>query len=194
MKMDMQQLNELDLKTMGQWPASVKALVAVILAAIVGLLMYNLMISDQWATLEREEAREVELKEEYGRKYRLAAEVVAYREQMKVMEENFQNLLRILPASHETPGLLDDITNTGTNSGLVFKKINWEAEQPEEFYIELPISIVVEGDYHQFGDFVADVSALPRIVTLHDFVIKRVDGGKLEMSLLAKTYRYKEER
>ncbi len=190
MKMDMQQLNELDLKTMGQWPTPVKAVVAVILAAIVGLLMYNLMISDQWATLEREEAREVELKEEYGRKYRLAAEVESYREQMKVMEENFQNLLRILPASHETPGLLDDITN----SGLVFKKINWEAERPEEFYIELPISIVVEGDYHQFGDFVADVSALPRIVTLHDFVIKRVNSDKLEMSLLAKTYRYKEER
>ena len=68
MRMAMQQLNELDLKTMGQWPTPVKAVVAVILAAIVGLLMYNLMISDQWATLEREEEREVELKEEYGRK------------------------------------------------------------------------------------------------------------------------------
>ncbi len=192
--MNLSQLNELDFKTIGQWPLSIKAFFAVLTAIIVGLLMYNMMISDQWDTLTREETREKELKDEYSRKYRLAANVEAYRDQMKVMEETFQNLLRILPASHETPGLLDDITYTGTNSGLQFKKINWEAEQPQEFYIELPIAIVVEGDYHQFGDFVADVSALPRIVTLHDFAIKRLESGKQEMSLKAKTYRYKEER
>lgn len=192
--MNLAQLNELDFKTLGQWPLPVKAFFAALTAVVVALLMYNMMISDQWDTLAREETREKELKDEYSRKYRLAANVEAYRDQMKVMEETFQKLLRILPASHETPGLLDDITYTGTNSGLQFKKINWEAEQPQEFYIELPIAIVVEGDYHQFGDFVADVSALPRIVTLHDFAIKRLENGKQEMSLKAKTYRYKEER
>ncbi len=192
MNIDLQQLQELDFNNMGQWPKAFKIVFAVIVAAIVAFLFYYLMISDQLDSLSSEQARETELRGEYQRKYRLAANLEAYREQMREMEQTFQNLLRILPASHETPGLLDDITYTGTDNGLVFKNINWESERPQEFYIELPISIVVEGDYHQFGDFVSDVSALPRIVSLHDFSIKRLKEGQLQMSLLAKTYRYKE--
>ena len=63
--------------------------------------------------------------------------------------------------------------------------------------MQLPITIKVHGDYHAFGAFVSGVSALPRIVTLHDFKItplqsKFADNGApiLSMEILAKTYRY----
>ena len=49
------------------------------------------------------------------------------------------------------------------------------------------------GDYHDFGSFVSGVAALPRIVTLHDYSIKNIDGGLLNMVVEAKTYRYKAE-
>ncbi|GAA5215364.1 type 4a pilus biogenesis protein PilO [Corallincola platygyrae] len=185
-------LNELDLNNIGEWPPVVKAIFVGIVSVLTCFLFYYFLISDQLDDLSREQAREVELREQFRSKYHLASRVKTYREQMKTMEETFENLLRILPASHETPGLLDDITYVGTTHGLEFVKINWEPERPQEFYIELPIAIVVEGDYHQFGDFVSDVSALPRIVSLHDFAIKRLDETKLQMSILAKTYRYKE--
>ena len=42
--------------------------------------------------------------------------------------------------------------------------------------------------YHNFGEFVSKVADLPRIVTLHDFDIKREAGG-LSLKLQAKTYR-----
>ena len=71
-----------------------------------------------------------------------------------------------------------------------------------EFYIEKPIQIVVSGDYHSLGSFVSDVADLSRIVTLHDFAITRKarrngggsSGGQLTMEILAKTYRYNDER
>ncbi|MGH1372465.1 MAG: type 4a pilus biogenesis protein PilO, partial [Cellvibrionaceae bacterium] len=63
-----------------------------------------------------------------------------------------------------------------------------------EFYIELPISINVSGPYHDFGAFVSGVAGMPRIVTLHDYSIKRqATGGLLDMTILAKTYRYKSQ-
>lgn len=68
------------------------------------------------------------------------------------------------------------------------------AENPREFYAELPINIRVIGSYHEFGTFVSGVAALPRIVTLHNIKITRVPGSELlAMNLTAKTYRYLEE-
>jgi type IV pilus assembly protein PilO len=62
----------------------------------------------------------------------------------------------------------------------------------QDFYAELPIHIRFSGSYHQFGQFVSSIAALPRIVTLHDIQIQP-DGKEydhLTLDLTAKTYRY----
>jgi type IV pilus assembly protein PilO len=112
---------------------------------------------------------------------------------MKEMEESFGALVSQLPTDTEVPGLLEDITNKGVESGLEIKSIQLQAEQAKEFYIELPISIEVTGTYHDFGTFVSGIAALPRIVTLHDFKMTAdpKTPGVLSMSIAAKTYRYK---
>ena len=122
------------------------------------------------------------------------ANLALFEQQMKEAETLFANQLRRLPESHETPGLLDDITFVGTTSGLKFVKLNWQPEIAREIYIELPIDIEVVGTYHEFGDFVSKIAGLPRIVTLHDFDIdiNRVDNSLLSLKLQAKTYRYRE--
>ena len=69
-------------------------------------------------------------------------------------------------------------------------------EVQQQFYIELPIEIVVEGGYHDLATFVSGVSSLPRIVTLHDFEVEPVsddEPSRLRMSVLAKTYRYNDK-
>ena len=76
-----------------------------------------------------------------------------------------------LPKDTEVPGLLDDISNIGQQSGLNFEAIDLQQEKKADFYVELPISVKVKGGYHDFGAFVSGVAGLPRIVTLHDFAI-----------------------
>lgn len=56
----------------------------------------------------------------------------------------------------------------------------------------------VVGTYHEFGEFVSGIAALPRIVTLHDYKITpggtaRQRSGLLKMDIVAKTYRYLDE-
>ena len=43
----------------------------------------------------------------------------------------------------------------------------------------------------QIGKFVSDVAKLPRIVSLHEFSIKKGTEGQLVFHIVAKTYRYK---
>ena len=103
--------------------------------------------------------------------------------------------VRQLPNETEVADLLVDVSQTGLASGLEFELFQPQAENPLEFYAELPINIRVIGNYHEFGEFVSGVAALPRIVTLHNISISRVDATSttLAMNLTAKTYRYLED-
>lgn len=194
MKFDASQFDNLELDNIGQWPAAAKLVLAIFLAAVVVGLGYVGLISDQIKTLDRVYAEEKTLKQSYRTKYHVAANLDLFRAQMIEAEDTFANQLRSLPNSHETPGLLDDITFIGTTSGLDFVKLEWQAEISKEIYIELPIDIEVIGPYHSFGQFVSKIAGLPRIVTLHDFNIEIEQGNTdtLNLKLQAKTYRYKE--
>jgi len=103
-------------------------------------------------------------------------------------------MLRQLPNKTEVADLLVDVSQTGLASGLEFKLFQPRAEIPREFYAEMPISIQVIGNYHEFGEFVSGVAALPRIVTVHNVGIDKVGKSDLlQMKLTAKTYRYIDE-
>ncbi|KFZ36212.1 pilus assembly protein PilP [Shewanella mangrovi] len=193
MKLDLSQFNDLDMENIGDWPAQVKTVFAVILAILVFVGGYYFFVDDAWSSYEAEQRKEAQLRQDFTAKYQLAANLELYRKQLVEMEAQFAELLKMLPSQNEMPGLLDDLTFVATDSGLKIRSIDWDAEIQREFYIEYPIRMSVEGGYHQLGQMVSGVAELPRIVSLHDFVIKREESsGQLLMEVLAKTYRFKE--
>lgn len=193
MDLDLSQFDNLELNNIGQWPKAAKLLLCVFIFITIFFAGYMLLISDQIDNLERAESEEEKLKGDYKSKYYLVANLEQFKKQMEEAEAMFATQLKSLPESHETPGLLDDITFVGTTSGLEFVTLNWKPEIVREIYIELPIEIEVLGTYHSLGQFVSKIAGLPRIVTLHDFNIdKESESGLLRMRLKAKTYRYRE--
>ncbi|ALS99964.1 type 4a pilus biogenesis protein PilO [Lacimicrobium alkaliphilum] len=184
----LKEMNDLDFEQLAIWPFEVKFVVGLVIAILTGVLGFYLLVNDKLPLLETAKAEEVELKNSYEAKYRIAINLQAYEEQLAKIQQDFSSMLRSLPTSNETPGLLDDITFVGTSAGLNFKLLNWQQEVPKEFYTELPIQMEVRGDYHDFGKFLSDVAGLPRIVTVHDFEMVNETGG-LRLSLQAKTYR-----
>ncbi|OED43236.1 pilus assembly protein PilP [Endozoicomonas sp. (ex Bugula neritina AB1)] len=185
---------DLDLENIGGWPLPVRIIACVLAFVLVLVLGYQFHLSDLQTRLNKEVANEVELKEQYRNKAFQTANLQAYREQMKQMEASFGALVRQLPSDTEVPGLLEDITFTGREAGLQFEAIQLQPEKTSEFYIELPISISVRGNYHDLGSFVSGVASLSRIVTLHDFSINPQAGATgLKMDILARTYRYNDK-
>lgn len=191
-------LSELDVNNLGAWPPVVKLVTCLLLLVVALVLGYNFYLKDLQGALDQRRAEEISLKEQFSSKAFQAANLEAYKAQMKEMEESFGALLRQLPSDTEVPGLLEDITRTGLGSGLEFEEIKLQPEIAQQFYIELPIQIVVVGNYHDLATFVSGVASLPRIVTLHDFAVAIApvaagevsSSSKLRMSILAKTYRY----
>ncbi len=146
--------------------------------------------------LESAERVEADKRTEFENKQRKAANLDAYKAQLEEMTTNFGAMLRQLPGQTEIPSLLVDISQTGLASGLEEELFQPAGEQRKEFYAEKPISIRLKGSYHELGDFVSGIAALPRIVTLHDIEIAPAndgDGDDLTLNVTAKTYRYLED-
>jgi len=187
-------IGDLDLDTVGSWPLAVKVLVwaGLIIAVLIGGYYYH--IQDLQLELAAVQAKEETLKKDFEGKAFQAANLEAYRQQMVEMEESFGALVSQLPSDTEVPGLLEDITNKGLLNGLDIASIELQKESAREFYVELPIAIKASGSYHDLGAFISGMAGLPRIVTLHDFQItaEKTNPNSLDMSIIAKTYRYKD--
>lgn len=198
MNLDLNKLNELDFSNIHAWPLPARIFVIVLVTAAVIFLGYWFDIKDQQAQLQKVEREEQELKSQFESKAAKAANLEAYKQQLEEMRQSFGTMLRQLPNKTEVAELLVDVSQTGLASGLEFELFKPESEIPKDFYAELPISIRVRGSYHEFGNFVSGVAALPRIVTIHDIgITPGKDGqnsqGELVMELTAKTYRYLDE-
>lgn len=187
-------LNDLDFNDIGQWPWVTKGLAIATLIIAIIFLGYWLDTKKQIQTLNTAQTEESILRQSFEQKQHQAANLASYKQQMKTMKASFGALLRQLPEKTEVPGLLEDISHQGLATGLAFRTIRLLPEKAIDFYVELPIEIAVIGTYHQLAEFVSNVAALPRIVTLHDFVIKKIDvktqSELLMMNITAKTYRY----
>ncbi|MEM6708901.1 MAG: type 4a pilus biogenesis protein PilO [Pseudomonadota bacterium] len=186
-------LGDLDLNNIGTWPGPVKVIVMILLAVLVIVGGYFFYITDKQKVLEGEVAREQQLRADFEKKSGLASNLDEYRQQKQELEVNLEALKRQLPEDTEVPGLLEDITRTALDNELKIDSIELAPERTTEFYVEKPINIVVEGNYHKLGSFVSGVANLSRIVTLHDFDIEPAKGGSLIMTIDAKTYRYLDE-
>ena len=143
---------------------------------------------------EQLEDQELQLRNEYRTKHAKATNLDVYKQQLVDIEKSFGAMLRQLPSKTEVDNLLVDISQTGLASALTQKLFQPDTEIKKDFYAERPIKIRFVGSYHEFGQFVSGIAALPRIVTLHDVQITTVEktGGfdNLTMDLTAKTYRY----
>lgn len=182
--------NDLDVNNIGMWPMPLKILVLVFLfGAAIGAGYYFYLtpkLQEQESLAQQEDT----LRSQFEDKANQAANLEELKQQRIEMEESFGALLRQLPTDTEVPGLLEDITLTGLDSGLSFRAIDLQNERRQEYFIELPIAITVEGSYHNMGAFVSGVANLSRIVTLHDFRISPAGRDNLSMQIQARTYRY----
>jgi type IV pilus assembly protein PilO len=192
-----EELQSLDVNDVGRWPLVFRvAVIAILFSVVVGLGIYWFIVKDKAPQLERVQQEEEALRVTFESKQRKAANYDAYKAQLAQIEQSFGTMLRQLPGETEIPSLIVDISQTGLAAGLQEKLFVPRSEVPRDFYAEKPISIRLDGSYHEIGNFVSGIAALPRIVTLHNINITRADAStfdKLSLEVTAKTYRYLDE-
>jgi len=196
-----EELKSLDPRDPGRWPWVIRGFFVLLIFVVCSAVAWYMFVwNDDRPLLQKAEADEQDLRTQFENKQQRAANLEAYKAQIQEMERTFGAMLRQLPGKTEVPNLLVDISQTGLAAGLQEKLFQPAAEESKGFYAELPIKIRLVGSYHQFGNFVSGIAALPRIVTLQDIEIKPQgtqgkDAGydNLTMDITAKTYRYMDD-
>lgn len=178
----------------GAWPLAPR------IAAFVGIFVALLVAgwwflwADQLEELESREHEEVTLKQQFLEKKKQAVNLDLYREQLAEIDRSFGALLKQLPNKSEIDALLIEVNQAGLGRGLQFELFRPGQEQIKDFYAELPVAVKINGAYHDFGAFAADIAKLPRIVTLNNISIAPLkDGGLLSLDATTKTFRYLDE-
>ena len=191
------ELQALDINDVGRWPLVFRAaVIAIIFIVVLGLGVYWFIVKDKAPQLSRVQQEEQQLRLTFENKQRKAANYNAYKAQLAQIEQSFGTMLRQLPGETEIPSLIVDISQTGLAAGLQEKLFVPQAEIPKDFYAEKPIRIRLEGSFHELGNFVSGIAALPRIVTLHNINVTSANADSfdnLSMEVTAKTYRYIDE-
>jgi type IV pilus assembly protein PilO len=190
-------LRSLDMNDPGRWPLPIRIVaVGIAFLAVLAAGIYFFVIQDEKPLLDRAKQEETNLRSTFEDKQRMAANFDAYRTQLAEIERDFGAMLRQLPGKTEVPSLLTDIAQTALAAGLEEQLFQPTGEIQKDFYAELPIKLRYTGSYHELGNFVSGIAALPRIVTLHDITIHhdaKASPDELTFDVTAKTYRYLDE-
>ncbi len=178
----------------GSWPLIPRITVLVGLFVAIVAAGWWFIWSDQIVDLESKEREEGTLKQQFLDKKRQAVNLDLYVQQLAEIDRSFGALLKQLPDKSEIEALLIEINQAGLGRGLQFELFKPGQEQIKDFYAELPITVKINGGYHDFGAFAADIAKLPRIVTLNNIAITPIkDGGQLSLDATTKTFRYLDE-
>jgi len=147
--------------------------------------------SERLATLR---AQELELQRKLSEVRSIAANIGAFEAEITQLEAQLAVALRQLPNDKQLEVLLADVSNLGKTAGVEIKSFKRENEQIHDFYAEVPISVKIEGTYHEIAKFFDSVSRLPRIVNMGSLDIKVASATAAETRLVvtgtATTFRF----
>lgn len=187
---DFRRLNPNDV---GTWPLLPRIVVLAVLFVALLAAGWWFVWQDQLDALDAKRAEETRLKDDFLSKKRQAVNLDLHLQQLNEIDRSFGALLKQLPNKAEVDSLLVEINQAGLGRGLQFELFKPGNELVKEFYAELPISVKLVGNYHDFGAFAGDIGRLSRIVTLNNITINAQRDGLLTLDAVTKTFRYLDE-
>ncbi len=164
------------------------------ISAIVAASYYFMSYSGTHTQLQDLRVQEAELQRKLGEVRSVASNIAAFEEEIAQLEGKLGRALRQLPNKKQLEVLLTDVSNLGKTVGIEIKSFRRQEEIAHDFYAEVPISIVLEGRFHDLARFFGMVAKLPRIVNMGSLSIRvsgeNVDETRLRVSGTATTFRF----
>jgi type IV pilus assembly protein PilO len=182
-------------------PTSKKILILIIvLGLITGLYYYRFFMPQQ----DEMKVLKVELNKlvrELNESKAIAKDLQKFKQEVDSLNIELANALTQLPNEKEIPEILKNISTLGKESNLEFTLFKPKAEEPRQFYANVPIELIALGSYHETGIFFDRVSKLPRIINVVNFYMSRAKDVKgkeetdnlVRTSCLVNTYRFLEK-
>ena len=168
--------------------------VSAVIAALICGGFYYFWYSDALEKQRVKEARLATLQQDIRALEATANRLPEFQREVQALEARLETLKRILPPEKEMPDLMRRVQYLAAQSSLQIRKFNPAAVVTKDFYQEVPVSLDVEGTYHNLGAFLDRVSRMSRLVNMSDIKIKAQSAQTLNntvaVTVVATTYVY----
>jgi Tfp pilus assembly protein PilO len=156
---------------MGKMSLTSQIVVFLLLAAAIYGAFHYFVYTGLQAEIETKTQQRKELQDEVEKGKVTAARLPEFRREVERREATLQALSRILPSSKEVDDLLRKVQQMAAESSLNVLRFKPEATQPREFYAAWPISLELDGNYHNLAYFFDRLSKLSRIVNVSNLKV-----------------------
>ncbi len=171
--------------------------VSVVLALLVVGGFYWLWYKDALAQQKTKETELAGLQKQIRALEATANKLAEFQREVQMLEAKLEGLKRSLPPEKEMPDLMRRLQYLAAQSSLAVLKFSPTKPIDKEFYQEIPISVDLEGTYHNMGAFLDRISRIPRIVNVGNLKIKAQQNPTINktvaVSAIATTYVYRDQ-
>jgi len=170
--------------------------VSAVIAALLCGGFYYFWYSDALETQKKQEAKLAELQKQIRALEATANKLPEFQREVQALEARLETLKRILPPEKEMPDLMRRIQYLAAQSSLNITKFNPAAVAQKEFFQEVPVTLDLQGTYHNLGAFLDRVSRMSRLVNVGNVKIKAqakpTINSTIAATAVATTYVYKD--
>ncbi len=161
---------------------------------VIGMPTFSASISAMEARIQKAEAAQKKLDQDYIEKQAIANNLNQFRREKELLEQRLQEALAELPNDKKLDELLQLFQDRATKAGLDILTIEPQPQVNEGFYARIPIPMSVQGNYHEVATFLDALGRLRRIVNVNGltFDSPKDQNGKVVVAakFLATTFMF----
>ncbi len=135
------------------------------------------------AALAKQQQELATIRGRIGKGLATARQLPEFRKEVDNLQLRLESLRPILPEEKDAADLLRRIQTLATQSNLTIRSFKPQPTAVRELHAEWPISLELEGTYHNFGAFLDRVSKFPRIINVGKIEIKGKDKSESDATL-----------
>lgn len=165
------------------WQWQIAAFVLVCAGAVFGF--WNFYVSEFQTDIATRRTRLEAMKRDIAKGVDTARRLHEFQAEVDALEERLQSLAAVLPEQKDVADILRALQSLATQSSLSIQRFTPQPTVQQTLYVEVPSRIMVEGTYHNLGQFFDRISKFPRIINVSDVVIRAKNDPAAASTIVA---------
>ena len=174
-------------------PLAHKALAVLMLLAGMGAAYYFLGYQEQEKTIRKLVQQYNKLEDDLHAKQQVAANLTKYKKKVEFLQQKLEEKKKNLPDDSNLDHLLKTLNELSEKSQMRIIAFTPKAERRKNFYAEIPVSVELEGNYHEIATFFDKVAKEDRIINISNINLEepQLRNGKMILKAVceAKTFK-----
>jgi type IV pilus assembly protein PilO len=164
-----------------------RILLFALILVVGGYFGYSYLVSGLRAEVAQKEIHVRSAETEVLQAKLVESKLAEFKEQVKIQQQQLEDFKNKLPNEKETSELMTQIQNLAAENQLKITTFTPQPISQRDFYVDWPIQMTLEGNYHNLASFFEQVGNLGRLVNIGEVSLRAMDDTTVRNRTLGAT-------